>query len=209
MSIVPHFLFTAAKFAVFLVLLSSCSQDPIAWWKKVNHKAAVMAEAEAKYEALKIAHEQLREAHLRLEQEYMNLRAQVDSKELAKLSLNATGSVAGRAPASIRYEIPKGLAPAEMRALAFEHFRENRFGESAVTFDKYLELPETVAAHDASAMYSAGVAWFNVGNFHKAREDFESARTHVSSEQRGKIQKKVDLWIRVIDRKLAGEKQGG
>jgi hypothetical protein len=164
---------------------------------------------EAKYEALRLAHERLREENLRLEKELFELKGQMESTHLAQARLRATGSRTGRTLASIHYEVPKGLGVAELRQLAFEHLREKRFQEAAASFERYLNKPEVAGDHDAPAMYSAGVAWFQIGNFKKSRDTFEAARAHAAGEQKEKIRKKVDLWIRVIDRKLASHEDPG
>lgn len=192
----PIFLFCA-------LALHGCEANPFAWWAKVNAKAHHLITLEARHEVLAKEHEKLKSENLRLEDELAELKSQVESRDLAKLNLEATGSPTGRRPASISYTVPTGLKPEEIQSLAYEHFREKRFAEAAVTFEEFLTLPEASALHDSNALYSAGVAWFQVGNFKKAREQLENAKTGAAGEQKEKIRKKVDLWMRVIDRKLA------
>jgi hypothetical protein len=74
-----------------------------------------------------------------------------------------------------------------------------------VTFEDLFKRPDGGVIGDAAAHYTAGVAWFKLGNILKAREHFEEARKTATGEQKEKIHKKVDLWMRAIDRK----KQGG
>lgn len=170
----------------------------------MNHKARELQSLEANYEALRGEHERLKRDYYRLENEAMDLRAKVESIESGDRKLKATGSLEGRTPASIAYEVPKGLKADEALALANEHFTENRFAEAAVTFEDVLKRPETAGVVDASTQYAAGVAWFQIGNYVKAREHFTEAKNTASGEQREKIHKKVDLWLRAIDRKLQG-----
>lgn len=196
------------KFALALSLLAlpGCSLgNPLAWWKSVNEKAEKLAQLEARYQALEHEHTALTKQFFALEHEYADLKAKSESKEKVEVSLAETGSALGRTLASISYQVPKGLKPDEMRALAYEHFRERRFAEAGVTFEAFLTAPETASLHDADAMYTAGVAWFQLGNFTKATEHLEDAKAQASGAQKEKIRKKVDLWLRVIDRKRADE----
>lgn len=195
--------------AVALVV-SGCTKHPVGWWHAVNDKAEELVTMEANYKALQWEHARLQKEFFEQEHEISRLRAQVQSRELAESSLAATGSILGRAPASIGYVPPKNLSNDELLALAYEHLREKRFPEAAVSFETYFKKPEVASHPNGDAFYSAGVAWFEIGNYRKARENFESARTEVSGEVKEKIRKKVDLWMRVIDRRLASvEGQGG
>jgi hypothetical protein len=194
---------------LFLVFfLSGCDSGPVGWWKKVNSKAHHLFSVEAKYEALREEHDALKKRHLQMESELASLKNQVETKELTHLNLEATGSEVGRHLASISYTPPKGLAPEEILTLGIQHLKEQRFAEAAVTFDHLLEQPEAAALVDAKVHYNAGVAWFQVKNFKKAKEHLDLAKSGASDEQKEKIRKKVDLWMRVIDRKLASVPQG-
>lgn len=190
-----------------LLLLSSCSQSPTAWWKSLNKKAHDLQQLEASHRALTLEHEKLRRDYFRLEADYMEMRAKVESVRAGDHNLKATGTLTGRTPSSIAYQVPKDLRAQDQLQLAFEHFNEKRFAEAAATFEDFLSKPESAALVDANAMYAAGVSWFQLGNLHKARESFEGARASASGEQREKIQKKVDLWMRAIDRQES--KTGG
>ena len=204
-------LFAILYFASLLGL-TGCSQGPVTWWHSLNGKAHELAELDANYKALQAEHEKLKREYYRVEAEAMELRAKVESIETGEKNLRATGTLDGRTPASIAYQVPKGLRNDEALALAYEHFTEQRFGEAAVTFEDVFKRPEAAAIVDASAQYTAGVAWFRLGNFVKAREKFEEAKNSASGEQREKIHKKVDLWLRAIDRKggsVRPEEQGG
>lgn len=199
--------FRSAILLTACVLLTSCS--PVAWWKSLNGKAKELATLEARHQALEKEYKLLKEKHFQLENDYAELKAGVESKELSRLNLSATGSVTGRRLASIPYKVPHGLEPAELQALAYNHFRENRFAEAAVTFESLLTQPEAASLVDSRALYSAGVAWFQVGNFKKSQEHLEQARAQATGEEKEKIRKKVDLWLRVIDRQLASVPHGG
>lgn len=188
-------------FALLAGSLSGCSQSPLTWWKSINAKAKEMQELEAKYVALEHEHERLKKDYFRMEHEFLDLKAKNESEEVGELNLKATGSLQGRTPASIAYEIPKGLKPEEQLTLAYQHFTEKRFAESAATFEYFLKQPENAAIADANAMYTAGVAWYQLNNFKKAKEYFVGARSVATSDQRERIQKKVDLWIRAMDHK--------
>jgi|GEM_PF-5244960 len=192
---------------LLLLSLSACSQSPRAWWVSLNKKAKELNQLEASHHALAQEHARLQRNYYRLEADYMELRAKVESSEKGEHNLKATGSLTGRVPSSIAYEIPKNLRTEDELALAYEHFKEKRFAEAAVTFESFLKKPESAALVDANAMYTAGVAWFELGNFVKAKENFEGARQSASGEQREKIHKKVDLWMRAIDRRSS--KHGG
>jgi outer membrane murein-binding lipoprotein Lpp len=190
-----------------LLAFSGCESNPVAWWAKVNKKASHILTLEARHEALVREFELLKKEKYRLEDELAELKSQVESRDLAKLNLEATGSATGRRPAAIDYAVPNGITLEEMLALAYEHFREKRFAEAAVTFEEFLAQPEASALFDGNALYSAGVAWFQVGNLKKAREHLEAARVGAAGENKDKVRKKADLWLRVIDRKLASEGQ--
>lgn len=199
-----HVFFLSAALAL-AIGLSGCGRhgSPLAWWSSLNHKAEGLATLEARYEALAAEHAALRREHLRLESEYSELKARNQTEAVAVESLRATGSATGRSPASIHYEVPRGLSPAQLEDLAYEHFREGRFAEAAVSFDEFLARPEAVSLHDATDQYNAGVAWFQVGNLRKARELLVEAAEHGVGEEKEKVRKKVELWQRVIDRRLA------
>lgn len=177
--------------------------NPVKWWASINKKVEHFNKVEAKYVALEKEHAHLKAEYFRLEHEYLSLQSQVSSKELASASLKATGSKEGRSLASINYEVPKNLKPEELLALAYEHLREQRFMQAAKTFETMLSLPESSALHSSGVFYSTGVAWFQVQNFSKAKENFELARGQAEGEEKEKINRKVELWMRVIDRKLA------
>ncbi len=193
--------------AMLLLSLTACSQSPKTWWVSINKKAEDLRKLEASHHALEEEHLRLQKDYFRLEADYMELRAKVESTETAHHNLKTTGTLTGREPSSIAYHVPKNLRPEEELALAYEHFSEKRFGEAAVTFESFLKKPESAALVDAGTMYTAGVAWFQLGNFNKAKENFEGARQNASGEQREKIHKKVDLWMRAIDRQ--SPRQGG
>lgn len=194
-------------FSLLLLSLFGCSADPMAAWKNANAKAKKLLSLEARYEALQREHERLRTEHYRLESEHAELKAKMSTRLNALQNLESSGSVTGRSLASITYKVPNGLKPEQLQALAYEHLREERFPEAAVSFEQLLTQPEAISLQDSEAMYSAGVAWFQAGNLKKAREHLTSAKEHASGENKEKTQKKVDLWLRVIDRKFAEEKK--
>jgi TolA-binding protein len=201
-------LFQLTLSAFLASALSACSQSPVAWWQSINAKAQKLQSLEASHLALEAEHERLKRDYFRLENDYMELRAKVESTEAGNLNLKATGTLNGRTLASIAYEVPKGLRTDEELTLAYEHFTEHRFAEAAATFESFLSRPENAALVDATAMYTAGISWFQLGNYKKSREYLESARNSASGEQREKVHKKVDLWMRAIDRKLKQENSG-
>lgn len=196
-------------FAAVAVLPACSPSNPVAWWKSVNQKSQHLLSLESRFEALEKEHARLKRDFFDLEHAHADLKARLESREKAEVSLAETGSTRGRTPASIEYQVPKGLKPEELKALAYEHFREKRFGESAVSFEALLTSPEAAALQDADAMYTAGVAWFQLGNFKKATDHLNSAKAQGLGDQKEKIRKKVDLWLRVIDRKRADEAKEG
>lgn len=190
-----------------LGFLTGCSQGPVAWWKSVEKKAKHFSELEASHLALRAEHERLKRDYYRLESEHLELKARVESNETGDHNLRATGSPEGRALSSIAYQ-PPALRSEDLLSLAYEHFHEKRFAEAAATFENFLKKPESAALVDAGAMYTAGVSWFQLGNYFKAREHFESAKQSASGEQRERIHKKVDLWMRAIDKRTGGKGRG-
>jgi len=190
--------------AVLCLWLNACSQGPSAWWSSVNAKAHQIATVEASYHALQLEHEHLKKDFYVLEDEVIELRAKVHSIEDGEHNLKATGTPGGRAISSIAYEVPKGLRAEDALALAYEHFTEQRFAQAAATFEELFQRPEAAAVGDAWAHYTAGVTWFQLGNTLKAKENFDEAMNGATGEQREKIHKKVDLWMRAIDRKKRG-----
>lgn len=191
-------------FAALCCGLSACSQSPATWWSAVNSKAREIATVEANYHALQAEHEHLKKEFYVLEDEVTELRAKVHSIEDGEHNLKATGTPGGRSISSITYEVPKGLRAEDALALAYEHFTEQRFAEAAATFDDLFRRPEAAAVGDAWARYTAGVTWFKLGNTRRAKENFDEAMNSATGEQREKIHKKVDLWMRAIDRKKRG-----
>ena len=197
--------FKILVFALLFCGLNGCSEGPAAWWNAVNGKAKQLSTVEADFHALQREHERLKLDYYRIENEAMELRAHVQSIEVGNRNLKATGTLGGRSLSSIAYEVPKGLRPEERLALAYEHFTEQRFGEAAATFENFFKRPESLGVVDAAAHYTAGVSWFQLGNFVRAREHFVEAMSNATGEQREKIHKKVDLWMRAIDRKQRGQ----
>jgi TolA-binding protein len=185
--------------------LSGCSEGPITWYGRVNAKAKEITTVEADYRALQREHEHLKKEFYVLEDEVTELRAKVHSIEDGDHNLKATGTPGGRSLSSIEYEVPKGLRAEEALALAYEHFTEQRFPQAAATFEDLFKRPESAAVTDAWARYTAGVTWFQLGNFVKAKENFDEAMNEATGEQREKVHKKVDLWMRAIDRKQRGK----
>ena len=197
-----------AKFFLSALLvcgLFGCSEGPVAWVHHVNAKAKEIATVEAEYHALQHEHEHLKKEFYVLEDEVTELRAKVHSIEDGEHNLKATGTPGGRALSSIAYEVPKGLKADEALALAYEHFTEQRFPQAAATFEDLFKRPESAAVADSWARYTAGVTWFELGNFVKAKENFDEAMNGATGEQREKVHKKVDLWMRAIDRKQRGK----
>ncbi len=202
--------FTPAQsvFLLSFLLLSGCSQGPVGWWKSVHKKVKHINELEASHMALSKEHERLKRDYYRLETEYMELKAKAESVGQGNHNLKATGSPEGRELASIAYQPPHDLRSEDTLDLAYEHFKEKRFAEAAATFEEFLRRPESAALVDANAMYTAGVSWFQLGNYVKAKEHFESARHSASGEHKDRIRKKVDLWLRAIDKRTVPHGHG-
>ena len=196
----------------FLLLVGflavGCNASPVAWWKSVNEKSQKILAAEARLEALEKEYKTLQQEYVRLESKYTDLKGKEESEKHSEKALAETGSVQGKTAAEISYKVPHGIKPEELLALAREHFREKRFGEAAICFDAFLHIPEMASIQDSELFYSTGIAWFEVGNFKKAKEHLDTARAMAVSERKEKVKKKVDLWMRVIDRRIAstGEK---
>ncbi|MCO5144218.1 MAG: hypothetical protein M9962_14105 [Oligoflexia bacterium] len=196
-----RFLSTTSVLVICLAVLSACSKSPLSQWKSANKKAKHLMSLEAKYVALEHEHERLKKDYFKLEKEYASLLAETRSKETATQNFALTGDKEGRSLASIAYEVPDNLDEKNLVSLAFEHMRSERFGEAASVWEKVLAQPEYAASRDAQMMFNAGVSWFNVKNYRKAKENFEAARANASGEEKEKIRKKSELWIRVIESK--------
>ena len=199
------------RFLLILPILSlgACAPtSPLAWWDTVNTKAHELVHVEAQYRILKTDHERLQADYYKLEHDYLSLVAEKSTKQEVHENLESTGSKAGRSPASITYQVPPGMMPEQEFALAFEHMREKRFAEAAVTFDAFLWIPEGAGFQSANAFYSAGVAWFQVKNLKKAKQCCSEALVRAEGDERAKVAHKVDLWMRVIDRSMSNNKEG-
>jgi hypothetical protein len=194
-------------FLSIFLFFSGC-QSPVAWWKSINHKAAELRDIEARYSALSKEHETLRKKVLELERQVAEGEAKEAAMERGALNLKATGSSTGRTLATVKYQVPEGLPPGDLLDLAYEHLRERRYGEAAKTFHHYFALPETAGVVDAAANYSLGVANFQMGNLQEAKAQWAMAKSAATGEQKEKIGKKVDLWLRVLDRKIASVPEG-
>lgn len=184
--------------------LFSCSKGAhIPVWSGMAEKIERMRTAETRYEALEREHAELKKRYFALEHEYESLRAEVESKDTAERNLKLAGSPSGRSLASIPYKVPENLNMDQRYALAFEHMREKRFAEAAATFESFLSEPEGASQQTANAFYTAGVAWFKLENYKKARQYFEVSLQKADGEERAKIHHKVELWMRVLDKKGA------
>ena len=205
-------LFKPAKALIFFVAVSAnlygCSKGgPVGWWRDLNKKAEHLAKVEVEYEVLKNEYDALQKNYFKLEAEYFTLRSELETKQMAIKNLEQAGTKSGRHLANINYQIPNGLKPEAIRALAFEHFKERRFEESVVCFEHFLSLPEGAATEESNLFYTLGVAWYEVKNFYKSRENFEMAVRMAKGDEREKVTKKVELWMRVVDASLAKEKR--
>ena len=191
--------------------VSPMSVDPVASkpvgnpWKNFLAKIEHLRSLEAKYEALLQEHEKLKKEYFVLENQLDSLRAQSESTHLAEENLRLTGSPVGRSPASVDYKVPEGLDHEQRYALAFDHMRERRYGAAAVSFESFLHEPEGAAYQTANAFYTAGVAWFQLDNFNKARAYFDIALQKAEGDEKAKIRHKVELWMRVIEKKGKGD----
>jgi TolA-binding protein len=179
----------------------------MAWWQNLNAKARTLMHVEAQYVLLRQDHEKLQAEYYQLEHDYMSLVAEKSTKQEVKENLELTGSKVGRSPASITYQVPPGMLPEQEFALAFTHMREKRYGEAAMTFDAFLWIPEGAVVQTANAFYTAGVAWFEVKNYKKAKQCFSEALVRAEGDERAKVAHKVDLWMRVIDRNMGTIKE--
>lgn len=170
------------------------------WWQSINQKTARIFEAEARLTKLEEEYRALKAEYTRLESEHHKLRNQweVDKKE--KLSLQDTGSKDGVSMEAIDYQSPKGLTNDQLYKMALDLYKEKKFAQAGVILDQLTKIPEY--AQNADVFYTSGVAWFRVNNYKKAKENFEAAKVVSSSEQKEKIKKKIDLWMRVIENRL-------
>jgi tetratricopeptide (TPR) repeat protein len=184
-----------------LPLFAGCSDSPKKIWDEANQKAKEMMEYEVKYKALQREHAKLTNDYFELEHQHLALLSEIQSKENAKLNLATTGAKDGRRPASLEYEVPK-LGVEALYSLAFDHVREGRLVEAAATFEKVFHEPEAAALQNATAYYTAGVIWYKLKNFKKAKEYFDLTVAHAEGEDRNKYKGRVDLWQRAISIKI-------
>ncbi len=189
-------------FIALTPLLAGCTEAPQKMWHEVNVKAREMMEYEVKYKALQKEHEKLKQDYFELEHQHLALLAQVKSKENAELNLANTGAKDGRRLASIEYTVPNDLSPDGLYALAFDHVREGRLSEAAATFEKIFHEPEAAALQNAAAFYTAGVVWYKLKNYKKAKAYFDLTLARAEAEDRSKYKGRVDLWQRAISIKL-------
>ena len=193
---------------ILVPFLAGCERSPVAMWHEANHKAKEMMEFEAKYKALIIEHEKLKDDYYKLEHQHLALLSEVQSVKSAHMNLAATGAKDGRRLASIDYQVPNGLSPDELYAQAFDHMREERLGEAALTFEKIFNSPEAAALQNATAFYSAGVIWYKLKNYKKAKQYFDLTLARAEGEEKGKYKGRVDLWQRSINLKVNGQTRG-
>lgn len=154
-----------------------------------------------RYHVLEKRNAELEKRNMELESKYASLLADVESKKLGENNLKLTGSKNGRSPASIDYRLPTDLDPEARITLAYQHMKEKRFSHAAVAFDSVLWVPEGALEQTAKNFYEAGVAWFEVKNFKKAKVCFAAATAHADGEDKKEIQRRVDLWMRVLEKK--------
>jgi len=188
----------------FLGSMASAGSEeahPTSWWKSINQKAARILKAEARLSKLEEEHKLLKAEYTRLESEHQKLRNQWAVEKKEALSLRDTGSIDGVSQSTIDFQIPSGLTNEQLYKMALDHYREKKFAQAGVIFDRLTKIPEF--AQNADAYYTSGVSWFRVSNYRKAKENFEAAKLVSQNEKREKIKKKIDLWMRVIDFRLA------
>jgi len=195
-------------FLILTPLLAGCKASPLAMWREANYKAKEMMEYEAKYLALLSVHEKLKSDYYILEHQHLTLLSEVQSVKNAHLNLAATGAKDGRRLASIDYQVPANISPDDLYVLAFEHLREERLPEAAATLEKLFHLPEAAALQNATAFYNAGVIWFKLRNYKKAKKYFDLTLVKAEGEERGKYKGRVDLWQRSINLKMSAQTRG-
>lgn len=183
---------------VGISLLTGCSGGPVLWWQKVHSKTMDLFTMDHRFHALEEQNAELEKKYLSLEAKYVNLLADVESQKKGESNLKLTGSKEGRSIASIDYKVPKDMDPETRTDLAYQHLKEKRFSEAAITFDSVLWIPEGALEQTAKNFYEAGVAWYEVKNFKKAKLCFEAATAHADGEEKKEIQRRVDLWMRVL-----------
>lgn len=188
-----------------MAFLPGCSiGSPVLAWKNFQKKVHLLFTLESRHKILEEKYEELEKKYVELEHEYAAMLAEIESKGRGENNLKLTGSRTGRTIASIHYEVPKGLDNDAKLELAFQHMRQKRFAEAAATFDTFLWEPEGAALQTARNFYEAGVAWFEVKNLKKARTCFEAATAHAEGDEKKEIQRRVELWMRVLDKTKEG-----
>lgn len=174
--------------------------DPIEIATQVEFKAKELLLVESQYSNLQKKYYELQHEYFALEERHNALLAKMQSQDEANQNLHLTGSKEGRTIASIEYTVPTGLTMEQKYLLAFSHLREKRFLEAAKTFESFLNVPEGAPYQKAQSFYEAGVAWYEVKNFKKAREYFLAAQDRAEGVEKPQLVRKVELWLKVLDR---------
>lgn len=187
---------------VALVFPACSPKGAILWWQNLQSKSGQILTAEIRYEELEKAHAELREEHYELEHRYLSLLAEVESKRQGEERLKNTGSKDGRTPAEINYQVPADMDAEARNLLAYQHVKAGRFPQAAKTFDSFLWAPEGAAFQTAKNFYEAGVAWYQVRNYKKAKSCFQAVLQHADAVERTEFERRVDLWMRVLDQRL-------
>lgn len=188
---------------IFLISVLGCSnQHAPSLWQRTHDKIHKILTVDIRYKALDQEHEKLKKEYFELEHRYTELLAQTTSAHKAEQNLKLTGAKDGRHLASIAYEVPADLSMDDRYNLALSHMKDNQFAQAAKTFETFLWIPDGAYYQTPKNFYEAGVAWFKIENFKKAKECFAASRARfesINAEEKMELEKRIDLWMRILE----------
>ena len=194
-----HRFFQIQNLLLLALIFTGCT-GPARWLHNVNTKARELLDMHHDHQVLEHKFAELQKKYIELENSYQSVQAELDILKKTENNFEETGSKHGRTLASIQYDIPVSLSLESRYNLAFEQMRHKHYEEAAKTFESFLSIPEAHKFQNANAFYSAGVAWFELKNYKRAQELFETAVAHANPREREIYLKRVDLWMRVLNR---------
>lgn len=183
---------------------SGIFQSLKAFFEGIQQKVDALASLESENEALKAENASLR---LMLEKERYERQSTLLSnktEELKATNLKLTGSERGRAPASLRFEIPYHLEPPAMAALAVSHFKARNY-EQAAGLMRYV-LKENPELYDPGRVMLLGISWYQLENFNEAKSAFQSIIQDLSKHKSPTAEVQARMWLALVEKRLGQDK---
>jgi tetratricopeptide (TPR) repeat protein len=157
-------------------------------------------------------HLRLENANLRLKVEEFRfgcgVQAAADhSKKTEQKLIHQTGTRIGRTLASIQYQPPTHLLPAQLYTLAVSYFRAAEYEKAAVILTYLTEFQENEAYRNARNYLMAGISWYRLDHFELAENYLSRILENKEGSADGAVLAQASLWRALVAEKLGKHTQ--